>query len=247
MRHTGFLQTVDGQQIAYHHDRRGHDQAVIIAHGFYCSKDATLLQQLGAELVDSYDVLWFDFRGHGQSSGRFCWTSREEADLNAVLDYLKGQYQWLGLIAFSCGAGISINLLTQRPCVDALVCVSTPSRVTKIDYQLWRLSFRDDIFYSFLTRTGRKGKGARSGAFWLPKTHPEESVARLTIPVLYIHGERDWVVCPWHSSRLHNRTFGAKEILFIPNAPHAEFLLRRHADVFHNAVQDWFGKWEGGA
>jgi len=58
---SGILITSDNQKIAYDNYNNGHKEVIIIAHGFYNSKDAVLLQQLKDNLIDSYDVAMFDF------------------------------------------------------------------------------------------------------------------------------------------------------------------------------------------
>lgn len=90
---SGTLLTVDHQRIAYRHYNGGHDKLIIIAHGFYNSKDAVILKKLVESLYDEYDVFMFDFRGHGKSSGLYTWTSKEGRDLKAVLDYVDEKYK----------------------------------------------------------------------------------------------------------------------------------------------------------
>jgi len=86
---------------------------------------------LAKALSGEYEVFMFDFRGHGKSSGVFTWTSREGDDLRAVLDFIAGQYSKKGLIAFSVGASISINILASDKRVDSFICVSAPSDMSK--------------------------------------------------------------------------------------------------------------------
>lgn len=119
----GILTTVDHQKISYQHFKNGCSSVIIIAHGYYNSKQAVVLQQLALALGKEYDVFMFDFRGHGKSSGWFSWTSREEYDLNAVLDFIAPQYTKRGLVGFSMGASISINLMAKDQRVHSFVCV----------------------------------------------------------------------------------------------------------------------------
>ncbi|MFA6281908.1 MAG: alpha/beta fold hydrolase [Candidatus Omnitrophota bacterium] len=235
----GTLLTQDNCNIDYRHYQAKHDKVIIIAHGFYNSKDAILLECLAKDLLDAYDVFMFDFRGHGQSKGLFTWTSKENNDLNAVLDYLKGKYKKTGLIAFSMGGAISINVLSKRGGVDSLVCISCPADVGKIDYQLWKLDLKGDLFYTLFTREGRKGRGFRPGAFWLKKEKPIDNVGSLTIPILYIHGEKDWVVKPWHSKALYEKTTSNKKLVMIKNGPHAEYLMKNSKKEFVGEIKKW--------
>lgn len=238
----GSLITADKEKIAYCHYRNNHKNVVVIAHGFYNSKDSVSLQSLGNYLLDKYDVFIFDFRGHGESSGTFNWTAKEDEDLKAVLGYLRDKYEKIGLIAFSLGASISINVLAKEPLANSLICVSGCSDFDKIDYKLWELDWENDIVYTLLTKEGRKGKGVIPGPFWLDKKKPIESVKKITIPIFYIHGDKDWVIKPWHSQSLYEATTSKKKIEIIKGGQHAEYLMRKFPKKIVKLVKDWFGE-----
>lgn len=236
----GTLITKDKHKIAYRHYVQGFDKVIIIAHGFYNSKDAVVLEQLADIFLDAYDVFMFDFRGHGKSSGLFTWISKEGEDLKTILDYLDKRYIKKGIIAFSMGGSISINVLAKYPKADSLICVSTPSEFEKIDYHFWELDWQGDFIYTLATAEGKKGKGIRPGKFWLKKDKPIENVSKLTIPILYIHGEKDWVIKPWHSQSLYEKTVSKKKLVIIKNGPHAEYLTRDYFEQFTTEVKAWF-------
>ena len=235
------LTTRDKQSISCRHFKNSHSSVVVIAHGFYNSKDADLLQHLAEKLACDYDVFMFDFRGHGKSSGLFSWTSKENNDLGAVLEHLRNQYEGIGIIAFSLGASISINLLSKSRFkkISSLILVSCPSEFEKIDYKFWQLDLKGDLIYTLFATAGRKGRGARPGAFWLKKEKPIENVGRIGIPILYIHGEKDWVVKPWHSGALYEKTASKKKLVIIKNGPHAEYLLRDNPKDFLREIIKW--------
>jgi pimeloyl-ACP methyl ester carboxylesterase len=158
------------------------------------------------------------------------------------LDYLKGKYKKTGLLAFSLGGSVSINVLAKRHDVDSLVCVSTPSDFSKIDYQFWNLNFKDDLVYTLFTKEGQKGRGFRPGPFWLKKEKPIDNVGKIGIPVLYIHGEKDWVIRPWHSKALYEKTTSRKKIIMIKNGPHAEYLMKNSEEEFVSEIKNWFNQ-----
>jgi len=236
------LETVDKQQIDCLHYQNGHDIVLIISHGFYNSKQALLLRKLVQAFCDVYDIFMFDFRGHGKSSGVFTWTSREHNDIESVLSYLKGKYKKLGVIAFSLGASIWISALKGRNDIDSLVCVSTPSDVAKIDYTFWALNWDEDIVYTLFSSEGRVGKGIRPGPFWLKKEKPAETAALLRVPTLYVHGDKDWVIHPWHSKLLFDKTTVKKKLVTIKDGSHAEYLLRNHAEEVVNEIKNWLAE-----
>jgi len=235
---SGTVYTSDNVKIAYDHYTAGHEQAVIIAHGFFNSKDAALIQRLKDSLVELYDVIIFDFRGHGKSSGVFTWTSKEHYDLESVLDYVKSKYRKVGLIGFSYGAAISIQVGAEKRGIDSLIAISAPSDSSKIDYQFWKLDVENDIVYNL--KEGRKGKGVKPGKFWLDKKKPIDCVEKLSCPVLYIHGDKDWVTKSSHSQKLYNKTRSQKKIAIIKNGAHAEYLLRKNKKETFTIIKEWF-------
>ena len=240
MKLSGTLLTSDKQKISYHHYKLGHDRVIVISHGFYNSKDSTLLKKLAESLSDDYDVFMFDFRGHGKSSGLFTWTSKEDRDLRAALNHLRGKYEKIGIIAFSLGGSVTINVVSENKMVDSLVCVSTPSDFEKIDYKFWDLDWQEDLVYTLFTKDGRKGKGFRAGPFWLKKHRPIENVGKIKIPILYIHGEKDWVIKPWHSQVLYEKTNSQKKLVVVKNGPHAEYLMKGFSKEFIGEIKEWF-------
>ncbi|MGE5197636.1 MAG: alpha/beta hydrolase [Deltaproteobacteria bacterium] len=230
----------DNQRIAYRHYNAGHDKVIIIAHGFYNSKDTKILTKLAENLYADYDVFMFDFRGHGKSSGLYTWTSREGKDLKAVLDHLSGKYKKVGMLAFSFGGSVAINTLAHDRRVDSLICVSAASDPYKTDYQFWKLDLKGDLAYTLFTLEGIRGRGFRPGPFWLKKEKPIDNVDKIKIPILYIHGERDWVIKPWHSRALYDKTKSKRRLILIGNGPHAEYLARDYFEQFLSEVKRWF-------
>lgn len=238
---SGTLTTTDHHRISYDHYQNGHGKAVIIAHRFYNSKDALLLKDLASQLINEYDVIIFDFRGHGKSSGLFFWTSSEYRDLQAVLRYAKECYPSIGVVGFSLGAATGIITAARTDMIKSLICVSAPADIFKIENQLWKLNIKNDIIYNFLDK-GRIGKGVCPGPFWLRKERPIDLVERVTAPICYIHRNRDWLVNHWHSAALFERTTSKKRLEIIENGPHAEFLMLTNKTETVGLIKHWFNE-----
>jgi len=232
------IRTTDGQQIAFNHYENGHDKVVIIAHGFFNSKDAALLCELSDALSDQYDVINMDFRGHGKSSGLFYWTSKEYLDLEAVLHYAKQSYDKAGVIGFSLGAATTLIAASRSDLIDSVVAVSAPTEFWKIEYRLWELNVENDIMYNWFGR-GKVGKKVLPGPFWLKKYKPIDIVEKIQCPVFYIHGEIDWLIKPWHSQALHEKTKAQKHLAIIKGGLHAEYLVRKSKTEFVGLIRTW--------
>jgi len=236
---SGILSTPDNNSIAYTNYIAGHDAAIVIAHGFFCSKDAVLFKSLNDAIIDKYDTLLFDFRGHGSSSGLFTWTSKEAQDLECVLKHVSKKYSKIGLIGFSLGAATSINTLARTNYVKSLIAISAPSDFNKIEFKLWKVDIENDLVYNYFG-DGKIGKGVRPGPFWLEKEKPVNSIKSVRIPVQYIHGTSDWTISHKHSQILFDNTISKKRLVIIKNGPHAEFLIRKKYDDTIFAIRSWF-------
>ncbi len=233
------LLTTDGQTIHYDLYANGHKKIVIIAHGFFNSKNAVLLKVLAGELTQFYDVIVMDFRGHGKSPGMFYWTSKEYVDLQAVVDFAKEKYSEVGVIGFSLGAATSIITASHTKKIKSLIAVSAPTEFGKIEYQFWDLDVENDLLFSLIGK-GRMGRGVRPGPFWLKKQKPIERIVHVTAPTLFIHGDKDWLIYPEHSRKLYDKAKCRKKIAIIKNGPHSEYLIRKNKEEIISLIINWF-------
>lgn len=239
MKLSGCIVTSDHHKISYDQFKADHRKVIIIAHGFFNSKQAVILRKLGESLNDEYDVILFDFRGHGQSKGLFYWTAKEYLDLLSIVEFAGKSYEKIGLIGFSLGAATSIIAASKTELINSIISISAPVEFEKIDYRFWELNVKNDLFYN-LFGEGRQGKGVRPGPFWFKKEKPLEIVKKVKIPIFYIHGDSDWVIRYRHSEELYKNTMAIKRLSVIKNGPHAEYLFLEHKDEMLRLIRGWF-------
>jgi len=216
---------------------RGADRqaVVIVCPGFFQSKQTATFQRLARALAERWDVLAMDFRGHGRSGGVYTFSAQEGADLEAVLRWAAGRYQRLGILAFSLGAAVAINTLSRQAArVRSLIAVSGPSVFEEIEFQFWTPE---------AMRTGlagcEPGAGCRPGNPLMQKERPVDSVRRLAVPVLFLHGVRDAIVGAAHSQRLYAAAPEPKQLELIDGSSHAEALFRDDPQGFLRLVEPW--------
>ncbi|MCM8813059.1 MAG: alpha/beta hydrolase [Candidatus Omnitrophica bacterium] len=238
MKKNGLVITADAHQIFYDYYGSGKRRLVILAHGFFNSKKSPLLRRLAEQIGGEYDVLLFDFRGHGESDGVFYWTAKEYLDMEAVLKWSGEHYETIGVIGFSLGAVSTLIACARHAPVSSLVAVSTPTQLSKIDGHFWDVDLKKDI-WDTLAGKDRGVRGVRPGPFWLRKHRPIGLVGRLKTPVCYIHGAADWVIKPWHARALAAATKSEKRLEILPKGGHAEQLLKTHERQFVSIVRDW--------
>ncbi|MBF0384434.1 MAG: alpha/beta fold hydrolase [Candidatus Omnitrophica bacterium] len=239
---TGFLLTADNQKIFYNHYKSGHDKVIIIAHGFFNNKDTLLFKELSEGIARDYDVITFDFRGHGKSSGLFAWTTREENDLTRVIQYAKEEnYKKIGVIGFSLGAAVSLINAGKEKNIDSLISVSAPTDFWKINYHFWE----PDMIKDLRLNIGKKGigKGVRPGNPFRKKIRPIDIVSKISpLPVLFIHGKKDWLIKPQHSEELYEKAKRPRKLILLASAGHAERIFDEYPDEFLRLCRDWFQK-----
>jgi pimeloyl-ACP methyl ester carboxylesterase len=234
------ITTEDGKHIALIHIQRGSSKVVIIAHGFYNNKDTFLFRGMAEEFSKEYDVIMFDFRGHGKSSGRFSWTALEQKDLQAVIAYAKeNHYTKIGVIGFSFGAATALIEASLHQNIDSLIAVSSPADLGKMNYHFWEKDMWEDLKLNLGIKG--QGKGVRPGNPSLEKIRPIDIVGKISpIPVLFLHGEKDWLIKPSHSQRLFEKANKPKALTIIKNGGHAERIFDVFPDQFMKICLDRF-------
>ena len=83
------LRTKDGIKIELSYYNKGFDSVVIIAPGWCMTKDSKSFVEISNSFSDDFDVISFDFRGHGKSSGFYTLGAKEEAEIDEVIKFAK--------------------------------------------------------------------------------------------------------------------------------------------------------------
>ncbi len=198
------LTTADGVHLAawYVPVMEPNAPTVLLCHGLLDSKWTMLplvpwLHQAG------YNVLLFDFRGHGGSDHRPTTVGREEVlDVQAALDWLEaeGAGEWVAGLGMSLGAAALVNTAAVDGRLDALVLDSLFADWSDTDF----------------------AKGYRLPPDWLVPgvPSPEQVLPRVHVPVLLIHGTADILTHVDHAYRLYTAANEPKE-LWVNDSGHA--------------------------
>lgn len=241
-RHQYYIKAQDGILIALTHVDRGFKQVVIVAHGFFNNKDTYFFQSLRDFLSKKYDVILFDFCGHGQSKGFFQWTSREFLDVRAAVGFAKEKgYEKIALMGFSLGAVSCIIETAQSKNVDSVIAVSCPYDFNKMDFRFWQPDMLEDLKLNW----GFQGKGKRAlfGNPFSKKIPPLKVIEQISpIPVLFIHGEKDWLISFQHAQKLFDKAKDPKKLCVVPEAGHAERIFKDFPDKFIDICFSWLEK-----
>lgn len=163
---------------------------VILAHGWGSNKSAML--DRAALLHETYHLVLFDFRNHGQSAGDMTTQGvREAGDLRAILDWLEAEKgpDRIAVLGTSMGGASALAAADRDERIDALIVESTHATIAnaiqaRLELAGYPLAMPGSwsILLASLFRTGEDASSV----------DPLLTIARLEDrPVLLVYGGAD--------------------------------------------------------
>jgi fermentation-respiration switch protein FrsA (DUF1100 family) len=173
-----------------------------------------------------FNVLQFDWRGHGVSDGpRSTLGLRERLDLLGAIDFVQSQgVQRIGLMGFSMGGAVALRVAAEDPRVACVVSDGGFARMenTLVGYALERTGGRGRWLFWAFARLVLGMVGVRLGESIYPAA-PLPVVGQIAPrPVLFIHGEDDPFVPPPDQDALYAACGQPKQLWRVPGAGHRE-------------------------
>lgn len=236
-----FLKTSDGIKLALNHYKTGHNEVIIIVHGWFMTKDSKAFTSMSEEFSKYYDVICFDCRGHGKSSGFYTFTSKEPIDVKAVVDYAKKQYQKIYLAGFSLGGALVLIHSALYNDVDKIIAVSTPADFGKIENQMWK---KEAWLPTLKKYEPARWFSVRPSLYSLvisSKIKPIDIIKYVKAPTLFITGKKDPTVHPWHTEKLYKEAVCEKHLELF-DSTHAEDLYLDEPEKFMDICINWLAK-----
>src|SRR5205823_1620387 len=112
------------------------------------------------------------------------------------------KYKKIGVIGFSMGAAAALIEASRNRAIRSVIAVSAPSDCNRIDFHFWESEMLNDLKLNIGPKG--KGKGVRPGSPFGSKIKPLDIVAKISpTPVLFLHGEKDWLIKSRHSQKLY--------------------------------------------
>jgi len=224
--------TVDGVELALRYWRGG-DTAraiVVVSHGFTASKDHRDVVALAESLqARELDVLAYDARGHGQSTGVSTLGHLERHDVAAAVAWAEQQHTKIVLVGASMGAIAVLAHAALATQIAGVVAVSSPPD--------WRIPLRPRaLIAAGLART-RPGRwvaehhmSVHIDPTWIPPQTARSLEPRINTPLAIIHGQDDRLIP--YTSALATSTPVKRQATIVPDMGHA------FHRASHNAIND---------
>ncbi len=224
------IHTKDNINIAINYYRNNHDEVVIVAPGWCMTKDSEAFCKISEMFAKFYDVISFDFRGHGKSGGFYTFTSKEIMDMDCVVRFArKNNYKKIYLAGFSLGAAISIIYASKSRFIDKVIAVSAPADFDKIENEMWKKEAWGETFKKFELE---RFASIRPYPIFLKKIKPIDVMNKIKAPTLFVAGENDPTVHPWHTKELYEKAVCPKKYKEYKNGCHAEDLFLHFEEDF---------------
>lgn len=234
------LKTSDNVTIRLNRYFSGNNDVLIICPGWFMTKDSRSIKNLAESFSDIADVITVDFRGHGRSGSFYTFTAKEERDLDAVVAYAKERYNKVSLLGFSLGAALVLLHGAKDFDINKIITVSAPCDFDKIENHMYSPhAWIPTLFQKF---EPKRWLSVRAGNLFLPKLKPIDVIKKVKAPTLFLAGDNDPTVFPWHSELLYNEANCEKAYKLFTNANHAEDLFNDYPEEFMKDCKDWLNK-----
>ncbi|MGH9314292.1 MAG: alpha/beta hydrolase [Vicinamibacterales bacterium] len=175
-----------------------------------------------------FDVIAYDSRAHGESTGDACtYGYYEKTDLGRVLDTVGATP--IVVLGHSLGAAVALQAAADDKRISSVVAVETFSDLRTVARE--RAPFvltRAMIASAFAQAEAR-------GAFKVDDVSPVAAAARIRVPVLLVHGADDRETTADHSRRVFDALVGPRRLILVPKAGHNRSL---SGEVW-TQIEDW--------
>ncbi len=182
------------------------------------------LYQLG------FSVFMIDYRGYGNSKGRFPTEATVYEDAAIAWNYLTTEKSFapekIFIYGYSLGGAIAVNLCLQQPKAAGLIAEGCFTSITDMakyrrKIQIFPLKLLIAQNFDFINK-----------------------VKSIKMPVLFIHGINDQTVPVTMSQKLFAAAPEPKKLLLVPNAGHND-LAEVDSDRYLATLQEFFATAEG--
>lgn len=203
---------------------RGSDQTIVICHGAGANK-GNFIWFVPALAHNGWNLVMFDFRAHGGSSGRVCtYGLHEREDVRAVVDWLRRDRPEAARVIVGLGSSLgSMALLNAAAEDDRIAAVVLDSPFVSLRELMLHHAGRVPVAGPGFARLTLFWMQLLTGADFRGSSGESAAAALGTRPVLVIHGEEDVLMPAAHAQRLHDAARGPRAIWFGPG-PHSNII-----------------------
>ena len=216
---------------------------IVFGHGHGGSMDPDI-EYVPAFHENGYNILMFDFRGHGRSEGqRVSMGYYERLDLLGAVDYLLSRgIDRVGVLGFSMGGAVAISTASQSDAIGAVVSDGGFARLGSAIASGMRERGWPDWVAAWVSPLMIGLASLRLGA-WLPRADPIRWVDKIAPRALFIiHGGLDPYISLAEVQELYAKAGEPKELWVVPEAGH-RLVDKQGPDEYRARLLAFFDQW----
>ena len=235
----------DGLRLAGVFIQGSNEKTIILLHGYGRSKEQ-MLPQAGFLNKAGYNIFMFDFRGSGESEGKFItFGQREQFDLEAAVEYLKMKpgikADCLGLLGFSMGGAVALMKSGDLPQIKAIAICSTFARFKSVIWQNFQEYLKGVPFFplGYLTLWIMR---VRTGIYY-PRINPITYLHKLQKrPLMVIHGAHDKKIPVEDAMEICKHAPWLKEFWLVRTGDHDD-LYSLSKEEYQSKIRNFFNQY----
>lgn len=194
---------------------------VVLLHGKDINRQHYLAQALRLRAL-GFVVVAYDQRAHGQSEGTsITYGVHEVGDLQRVLDAVPVGPVYV--VGESLGAAVALQAAAVEPRIRGVVAAASFADLRTL------LQEKTPFFFDTKTREDTLASAEATAGFDLDAVSPEKAAARITAPVMLVHGIDDTFIPMRHSLRIYDALRAPKELVRLEGVSHMDVLLHEQA------------------
>ena len=204
----------------------GDKRTIILCHGWGDNKGELLKQTYFLNDTAGFNLLYFDFRHHGESEGEITTIGGlETQDFDAAVTWLRNEKpdyaDRVGVFGLSMGAAVTVASMPEHPDLRCAVVESPFSDYCGVVRRwawnhLWVPAFPliDIVLWCLRVRVGDPH---------VSRFNPVEAAPRIAPrPLLVIGGTRDRLMPEWDVRRVFGAALEPKQLWIVQDAYHAK-------------------------
>ncbi len=226
---------------------------VVLAHGITVDKDeeGAFVELATGLCAAHYNVLRFDFRGHGESGGlqEEMTIAGELHDLATSIDYARKRWSLpTRLVAASFGAVAAVIYAAERQDLPCMVLWNPGLDLRRTFFEPktpWAQQWFNPEAFAFLEEHGymllEGFKIGRSLFEEMKQLEPLKNMSKITCPVLTLHGDKD-TYASYEVSKAYAKCNKQSKFITVPGAEHGFGTPDERQFVISKTVE-WFQRY----
>ncbi|MFT3712151.1 MAG: alpha/beta fold hydrolase [Archangium sp.] len=175
-------------------------------------------------VAEGYAVVAYDQRAHGESKGEFVtYGAKEAGDLSLVIDTALARFGRelpVAVVGESLGAAVVLQAAAQDPRIKLVVAGAPFADLQTV------VRDKAPFFLDAKAQARAVEVAEREAHFNVADVSPVKSAAKITVPVLLLHGSEDAYLPMKHSLRIYEALAGPRRFVRLEGVGHQDILLR---------------------